>query len=82
MELTIPLKVEIDENQLEKAIENYMEKNPDIVEVVRCKDCKHYNNGECAYHSEPKEMRMYERWTVDVDDNDYCSCGERRENDT
>ena len=51
----------------------------DVVEVVRCKDCKYYDDGECEYHSEPKEQRMYERWTVDVNENDYCSYGERRE---
>jgi hypothetical protein len=50
----------------------------DFVEVVRCKDCKHYDDGECRYHSEPKEQREYERYTVDVNENDYCSYGERR----
>ncbi len=50
-----------------------------VVEVVRCRDCKHYKNEECIYHSEPKEQRMYERWTVDFDEDDYCSYGERRE---
>ena len=51
----------------------------DVVEVVRCKDCKYYDDGECDYHSEPKEMRQYERWTFDVSENDYCRYGERRE---
>lgn len=50
----------------------------DVVEVVRCKDCKYWDSGECTYHSEPEEMRMYERWTVDVNENDFCSCGERK----
>ena len=47
----------------------------DAVEVVRCKDCKWYerrypwNNAsmECSYLEAP------------MDDNDYCSWGERRE---
>lgn len=51
----------------------------DVVEVVRCKDCAHYDDGECGYHSEPGEQRAYERWTVDVNENDFCSYGERRE---
>lgn len=50
----------------------------DVVEVVRCKDCKYYDDGECGYHSESKEMRTYERWTVDVNEDDYCSYGKRR----
>ena len=58
----------------------FVERQPtvDAVEVVRCKDCKYYDSGECVYHSEPKKQRMYERWTVDVNENDYCSCGERK----
>ena len=53
----------------------------DVVEVVRCKDCKHYDDGECVYHSEPKKMRQYERWEVYVSENDYCSYGERKQNE-
>ena len=49
----------------------------DLVEVVRCKDCKYYDNGECTYLSEPYDS-IYERWTVDVYENNYCSYGERR----
>ena len=51
--------------------------NADVVEVVRCKDCKYHdvNWDSCT------------RWTSDqfnqasVRDNDYCSCGERKTND-
>lgn len=47
----------------------------DVVPVVRCKDCKWYKrkypwnaaSTECSYHGAP------------MDDNDYCSWGERRE---
>lgn len=47
----------------------------DVVEVVRCKDCKWYKrrfpwnaaSTECSYLEAP------------MDDNDYCSWGERRE---
>lgn len=47
----------------------------DVVEVVRCKDCKWYerkfpwncHSYECSYLEAP------------MDDNDYCSLGERRE---
>ena len=39
----------------------------DVVEVVRCKDCKFYGNGDCSVQS---VRSMYP--------NDYCSYGERR----
>lgn len=39
----------------------------DTVEVVRCKDCKFYGNGDCSVQS---VRSMYP--------NDYCSYGERR----
>ena len=48
----------------------------DVVEVVRCKDCKWYKrkypwNGiyECSYLEAP------------MDDDDFCSWGERREDE-
>lgn len=43
----------------------------DVVEVVRCKDCKHYRTDEdgwCIYHED-----CY------LKPDDYCSYGERRE---
>ena len=53
----------------------------DAVEVVRCKDCKHFDDGECTMLSEPKERREYERWETIVAEDDFCSCGERRDED-
>lgn len=53
--------------------------NPDIVEVVRCKDCKYWQDategipnggraqGDCSQHEA-------EYWYED----DFCSCGERK----
>ena len=38
----------------------------DVVEVVRCKDCKHWNNGDC-YRLELSKS------------DDFCSYGERKE---
>lgn len=40
----------------------------DVVEVVRCKDCKFYGNGDCSVQS---VRSMYP--------SDYCSYGERKE---
>lgn len=47
----------------------------DVVEVVRCKDCKFRGTDDClnSYYSE------YEGVYVDpMDDDDFCSYGERR----
>ena len=70
----------VDKSKVIEALTDYQRKingTADLVEVVRCKDCEHYDNGECAFLSE--QGRIYERWTVDMDENDYCSYGERRD---
>lgn len=57
-----------------------IEKAPAVgaVEVVRCKDCKHYGrNHSCFYHSADEGGTP-----IFVRDNDFCSYGERRENET
>ena len=55
----------------------------DVAEVVRCKDCRYYRNhpnGLCYLHTEPKENeRGYSGEAVCVEPDDFCSCGERRE---
>ncbi len=55
----------------------------DAVEVVRCKDCKHYRNypnGLCYLHTEPKtNARGYSGEAVCVEPDDFCSYGERKE---
>lgn len=52
----------------------------DVVEVVRCKDCVYYGDGECVYHSElENDTSAYGRWIVKVNEDDYCSYGERSE---
>ncbi len=47
----------------------------DVVEVVRCKDCKYWQDNNGGYPHE--ECRWGKEETPDADD--YCSCGERRE---
>lgn len=48
------------------------EQEEDIVEVVRCKDCKHWNKETELTYCNKKD------W-MGTDANDYCSFGERRE---
>ena len=44
----------------------------DAVEVVRCKDCKHREDGACALES------VYDYPWYYTNDDDFCSHGERR----
>ena len=41
----------------------------DVVEVVRCKDCKHYRTSGCTMDA----------YAFDVVEEGYCSYGERKE---
>lgn len=58
----------------------------DVVAVVRCKDCKWYKESK---HSELNSLRFCYRLRNDSgipvgynwDDNDFCSHGERREDE-
>lgn len=64
---------------------NIIESMPaaDVVPVVRCKECKHYQNhpnGLCYLHTEPYGDG-YKGDAVCVEDNDFCSYGERKELD-
>ena len=48
----------------------------DAVEVVRCKECKHY----CSFYNECSEEHNHytEEGFREVHDNDFCSYGERK----
>ena len=52
---------------------------PDVVKVVRCKDCKHWHEetGFCEEHSRFDSFGM--DWNMFADD-DFCSYGERKDN--
>ena len=71
MELTIPIKIEVDDKHLENAIDKYMRENPDMVEVVRCKDCQNAICSEGYYICCSLGIR--------VDGDFYCANGERKE---
>ena len=52
----------------------------DVVEVVRCKDCKYLKYGYQCYRPLGMNLSNNEDAYVLLDtENDYCSCGERRE---
>ena len=62
----------------------------DAVEVVRCKDCKHWHEatGWCDQHSwfieedgEPCHPWESNNWKM-LNEDDFCSYGERKDNET
>ena len=68
-----------------ECVMEYIENIPpaDVVEVVRCKDCQHYNKRyhRCNLHSE--EPDQYSTGFIfEMQEDDFCSCGERRDNET
>lgn len=52
----------------------------DVVEVVRCRDCKHSFRYECENDACYKFTMCHRRdsYSEEVTDDDFCSCGERR----
>ena len=50
----------------------------DAVEVVRCKDCKHY--GYEPYDNGDKCCECWGAW-IFPHEEDFCSCGERKDNE-
>ena len=48
----------------------------DVVEVVRCKDCKHYIASYCTRDIKGRTNMFY------MTENDYCSYGERIDDGT
>ena len=72
--LTVPIIIDW------KAIEEYLAQH-DIVEVVRCKDCKHYtmpNDGLGVCEHPAMNDRHY---FLLMKPDDYCSRAERRTDD-
>ena len=77
---TIPMPYELWENVL-KAVPS-----ADVVETVRCKDCRYYDNKNCkegfGYCMREQEDGLYYNALHGVfKDNDYCSYGERKDGD-
>lgn len=60
----------------------------DLVEVVRCKDCKYYDTDggwvmregckRCYHPQQEWDVECYDQW-VETRPDDFCSYGERKE---
>ena len=69
------------ENALRSVLEVVKKQPPeDVVEVVRCKDCKYYKPQEKSRHWNSEKKYCNRSATVKVNDEDFCSYGERRDN--
>lgn len=64
-----------------------MQPTADVVEVVRCKDCKYYtahyygsygDYGRCDHPQQEYDIECFDMW-VSTNPDDFCSYGERRE---
>ena len=62
----------ITDEQLDEYAEEFMNDDNTIIEVVRCKDCKKRNTRTCM-------MNNNVGMNKDLFDDDYCSYGERVE---
>lgn len=65
-----------EENENKRLFDSVVDAQPtvDAVEIVRCKDCKYWEDGN-IYLPEGGCSRFYERTTMD----DGCSFGKRRD---
>lgn len=82
--ITVPIQVNLPDDWIEQIV-NRLRNDPksEWVEIVRCKDCKHYKKSEVAeqYMCYRKDV---EGWSVCYDfmPTDFCKYGERRTDET
>ena len=50
----------------------------DAVEVIRCKDCKYYRDGDCWHERENDRWIYYQSVINEPNPDDYCSLAERK----
>jgi hypothetical protein len=50
-----------------------------IERLIRCKDCKYYEDGDCWYRWDNDGQIYYQSVINQPNPNDYCSMAERKE---
>ena len=61
------------------SIKDYMAQN-DVIQVIRCKDCKYYREDGDCWHEWDNNGRIYYQSIIDKPNpDDYCSRAERKE---
>lgn len=74
----LSVKVEINEEKFQEMIEDFKRKNPDFVEVVRCKDCIYRDLAYEKDHKTISETEVYCCWHEErVDNNYFCATGRK-----
>ena len=78
-EIKVPIQVNLPDDWVEQIV-NRLRNDPEAewVEIIRCKDCKHYQFADNRAFGFPVKRC---EWTgfEDVDDDDFCSRGERKD---
>jgi len=77
-EIKVPIRVNLPDDWLEQIV-NRLRNDPEAewVEIIRCKDCKHYQFADNRAFGMPVKMCEWFGFE-DVDDDDFCSRAERR----
>lgn len=74
MKAKVTFELDIPKEAIVKSVDEVLKENPNLVLVVRCKDCKWYNSAGCAIEINDESDRPGA--------DDYCSFAERKdEND-
>lgn len=73
----VALGVELDMNHDKEADKNcrYFKNKSNVVEVLRCKDCKYFINREGKCYGQ--DIRSEEGYDCYKGENDFCSYGDR-----
>jgi len=72
-EIKVPIQVNLPDDWVEQIVERLKnDHESEWAQVVRCKDCKWFGENDFPY-------TLCHRIVEAVEDNDFCSYGERRE---
>lgn len=71
MKATVTYELDISKEEIIKSVDKALKENPNLVLVVRCKDCKWYNRIGCAIEVNCE--------SDSPGAEDYCSFAERKE---
>lgn len=78
-EIKVPIRVNLPDDWLEQIVNRLRnDHEAEWVEIIRCKDCKHYQFADNRAFGMPVKMCEWFGFE-DVDDDDFCSRAERRE---
>ena len=63
-------------NKAKQKLKEAARNKVDVIQVVRCRECKHRGTDDCIFHikGEPADEELLLKL-----DNDFCSYGERKE---